>query len=283
MDKIFLGNGSDEIIDLCFRIFCRPGIDKALTFSPTYGMYQVSASVNDVEIIKVPLDKNFQIDLNNTKELLNDKNLKLIFICSPNNPTGNCMNRSVIKEIISEYKGIVLVDEAYIDFAETATMTGELDSFNNLIVMQTFSKAFGLAAARVGIAYTNPAIVRYLNKMKPPYNISTINQKVVLQKLKQLSTYKGQLRKIKNERARLAAELKKLPVARHIYPSEANFLLVRFDDAGFIYKYLVDKGIIVRNRSSVIDNCIRITVGTRQENCELLKALNDIDKLNPHV
>jgi histidinol-phosphate aminotransferase len=199
-DMIFLGNGSDEIIDLCFRIFCRPGIDKSLNFSPTYGMYQVSASVNDVEIIKVPLDKNFQIDPDNTKKLLNDKNLKLIFICSPNNPTGNCMNRSVIKEIISEFKGIVLIDEAYVDFAETASMTGELDSYNNLIVMQTFSKAFGLAAARVGIAYTNPAIVRYLNKMKPPYNISTINQKAVLQKLKQLSAYKGQLRKIKKGR-----------------------------------------------------------------------------------
>ncbi len=275
-EKIFLGNGSDEIIDLCFRIFCRPGIDKALTFSPSYGMYQVSASANDVEIVKVPLDKNFRIDFNDIKARLSDDKLKLIIICSPNNPTGNCMDRSAVEKIISGFNGVVLVDEAYIDFSDKQSLIEMLSSCPNLIIMQTFSKAFGLAAARVGVVYTSPDIVHYFNKMKPPYNISTINQKAVLQKLMKLSSYTGQVRKIKKERVRLSEELKKLKIVREVFPSDANFLLVKFNDAGFIYDYLVDNKIIVRNRSSMIDNCIRITVGTRSENNELLTALKTI-------
>jgi len=275
-NRIFLGNGSDEIIDLCFRIFCNPGVDKALAFSPSYGMYQVSASVNDVKMVSIPLNENFQIEFNNIKNHLSDKNLKLILICSPNNPTGNCMNRSVMEQIISAFNGIVLVDEAYIDFADEPSLKESLARYPNLIVMQTFSKALGLASVRVGMAFTMPEIVHYFNKMKPPYNISTINQKAALHKLMRLSVSGEQVLKIKKERARVSAELKKLTLVQKVFPSDANFLLVKVSNATNIYNYLVKRGIIIRNRSSVIDNCIRITIGKRSENTTLLKALKEI-------
>jgi histidinol-phosphate aminotransferase len=276
IEKIFLGNGSDEIIDLCFRIFCRPGLDKALTFAPSYGMYQVSASVNDVQIVKIPLDENFRINYNDVKPWLADKKLKLIMICSPNNPTGNCMERSVVEKIIKNFNGIVLLDEAYIDFADETSMKENIEKYQNLIVMQTFSKAFGLASVRVGIALASPRIIHYFNKMKPPYNISTVNQKTVLQRLRRTEIFKNEVRKIKSERNRLSAQLGKLPVIEKIYPSDANFLLVKVTNAGYIYNYLVEFGIIVRNRSSMIDNCLRITVGKRTENNKLIKALKTI-------
>jgi histidinol-phosphate aminotransferase len=276
-DMIFLGNGSDEIIDLCFRIFCKPGIDKALTFSPSYGMYEVSASANDVNIIKIPLDKNFQVNFDDVIPWLSDLTLKLILICSPNNPTGNCIDRNVLEQIVVNFDGIVLVDEAYIDFADKPSLLDRITSFRNLIVMQTFSKAFGLASVRVGMAFTNPDIIHYFNKIKPPYNISTINQKAVLQKLGKINEYKIQVRKIKEERERLTADLGKLTFVKQVFPSDANFLLIKVKDAGFIYNTLVDRGIIVRNRSSVIDNCLRITVGTKTENNELIKALKTIE------
>jgi histidinol-phosphate aminotransferase len=276
-DMIFLGNGSDEIIDLCFRIFCKPGIDKALTFSPSYGMYEVSASANDVNIIKIPLDKNFQVNFNEVIPWLSDVTLKLILICSPNNPTGNCIDRNVLEQIVENFDGIVLVDEAYIDFADKSSLLDRITSFRNLIVMQTFSKAFGLASVRVGMAFTSPDIIHYFNKIKPPYNISTINQKAVLQKLGKINEYKIQVRKIKEERERLTVALGKVPFIKQVFPSDANFLLIKVKDAGFIYNTLVDRGIIVRNRSSVIDNCLRITVGTKTENNELIKALKTIE------
>ncbi|NMB51287.1 MAG: histidinol-phosphate transaminase [Bacteroidales bacterium] len=277
-EKIFLGNGSDEIIDLTFRIFCNPGADKALTFSPSYGMYQVSASVNDVSIIKIPLDKDFQIDFENVKKHFSDKNLKIIIICSPNNPTGNLMNSKIVERIISQFHGIVLVDEAYMDFADKPSLLGKLSAYPNLIVMQTFSKAFGLASARVGVAYSNPEIIAYYNKLKPPYNISSLNQKAVLQKLTKLSTYTDQIKKIRKERERLSGELKKNPVIQKVYPSDANFVLIKVEDSAKLYNYLVDNRIVVRNRHSVIENCIRITVGTRSENNKLLTALNNFGK-----
>ena len=277
-ERIFLGNGSDEIIDLTFRIFCNPGVDKALTFSPSYGMYQVSASVNDVQIIKIPLNKDFQIDFEDVRSHLSDKNLKLILICSPNNPTGNSMNRQTVERIISHFHGVVLVDEAYMDFSDKQSLLEKIGDYPNLIVMQTFSKAFGLASVRVGVAYTSPEIVAYYNKMKPPYNISTINQKAVLQKLTKFSAYTGQIRKIKKERERLTRELESIPVIHKVYPSDANFVLVRVEDSGKLYNYLVDNGIVVRNRHSVIENCIRITIGTRAENSKLLIALNNFGK-----
>ena len=275
-EKIFLGNGSDEIIDLCFRVFCIPGVDKALTFTPTYGMYGVSASINDVKVISVPLDDSFQIDIKNAEQLFSDKHLKLIFICSPNNPTGNSMNYSNVEYIIKSFKGIVVIDEAYIDFSDKPSFIKLIDRYQNLILMQTFSKAFGLAAVRVGIAISSPVIIQYLNKLKPPYNISTVNQKAALRKLDKIDELKSQIIKIKEERERLSAILKKMKITEKVYPSDANFLLVKVKDANFIYDYLVNKSIIVRNRSSIIDNSIRITVGKRTENNKLINALNTI-------
>lgn len=275
-EKIFLGNGSDEIIDLCYRVFCNPGKDKALSFTPTYGMYEVSASVNDIKIIKIPLNESFQIDIEKTKPWLADNNVKLIFICSPNNPTGNCMEISDISYIISNFNGIVVIDEAYIDFTEKPSFIKMIDKYPNLIVMQTFSKAFGLAAARVGMAFSNPAILQYFNKLKPPYNISTINQIAALRKLEKAVEFKSQVLKIKNEKERLNADLKKLKITEKVYPSDANFILVKVSNATLIYNSLIDKHIIIRNRTSVINNCLRITVGTHTENNKLINALKTI-------
>jgi len=275
-EKIFLGNGSDEIIDLCYRVFCNPGKDKALSFTPTYGMYEVSASVNDIKIIKVQLNESFQIDIEKTKPWLADNNVKLIFICSPNNPTGNCMEISDISYIISNFNGIVVIDEAYIDFTEKSSFIKMIDKYPNLIVMQTFSKAFGLAAARVGMAFSNPAILQYFNKLKPPYNISTINQIAALRKLEKAVEFKSQVLKIKNEKERLNADLKKLKITEKVYPSDTNFILVKVSNATLIYNSLIDKHIIIRNRTSVINNCLRITIGTRTENNKLINALKTI-------
>ena len=275
-DKIFLGNGSDEIIDLTFRVFCRPGVDKALTFTPTYGMYEVSASVNDVGVIKVPLNNNFQIDLRKAESQFPDKNLKLVFICSPNNPTANSMHHKDVEYIVANFSGIVLIDEAYIDFSDTPSFIELVNRYSNLIVMQTFSKAFGLAAARVGMAFLNPAIVQYFNKIKPPYNISTINQKAALNKLNKIEECKSQVTKIKKERERLSAILSEMDLAEKVYPSDANFLLVKVKNSSYIYNALVNKNIIIRNRSNLVDNCVRITIGTRSENNKLISALKSI-------
>lgn len=272
-ENIFLGNGSDEIIDLCFRIFCIPGQDKALTLSPSYGMYEVSASVNDVKIIRSPLGPDFGINYSDMKKHFSDRNLKLIILCSPNNPTGNCLDAEIVERIVSEFRGIVLLDEAYIDFADQSSMKDKTLSYPNLIVMQTFSKAFGLASARTGMAFAGTAIVEYFNKIKPPYNISSLNQKTVLRRLGKPENYLAQINKIKQERIRLTREIAKLPGVVEVYPSDANFILTRMRDAGKTYEYLVNKGIIVRNRSSLINNCLRITVGSRAENNKLLNTL----------
>lgn len=275
-EKIFLGNGSDEIIDLSFRIFCNPGADKVLIFTPTYGMYQVSAAANDVNVVKLPLDEKFQIDLKKTSPLLKDKNLKMIFICSPNNPTSNAMKYTDVEHIISQFRGVVVIDEAYIDFSEKPSFLKLIDKYDNLVVMQTFSKAFGLAAARVGMAFSIPGIIKYFNKMKPPYNISSINQKAALKKLSNTKDYSIQVQKIKDERKRLSGILSGMAVTEKVFPSDANFLLVKVKDANLIYSKLVGENIIVRNRSSVIENCIRITVGKPSENNKLIKALKTI-------
>ncbi len=277
VENIFLGNGSDEIIDLCFRILCNPGTDKALVMSPSYGMYEVLASVNDVDIIKIPLNEKFGIDYDPVKSRMEDNTLKMIIICSPNNPTGNCIERSIIERILSDFNGVLLLDEAYIDFANQPSMKDSIKKFPNLIVMQTFSKAFGLASVRVGFAFANDQIINYFNKVKPPYNISKLNQEAVLRKLKNIGTYVSQVAKIKAERDRLSREIAKLSFVVKVYHSDANFILVRMKDAGFVYDYLVNNGIIVRNRSSVIDNCLRITVGTKTENNRILKTLKDFE------
>lgn len=276
-EKIFLGNGSDEIIDLCFRIFCNPGRDKALTFTPTYGMYEVSASVNDIETIKIPLNKNFQIDLEKTKPLLPDSNLKLIFICSPNNPTANIMNYDDVEYIITNFNGIVVIDEAYIDFSEKPSFLKLIKTYPNLILMHTFSKAFGLAAARVGMAFSSPGIINFFNKLKPPYNISSINQKAVLNKLNNMEVIKNQVLRIRREREKLSVILQKMNIVEMVYPSDANFLLVKVNNANYIYNTLINNNIITRNRSNVIDNCLRITVGKRSENDKLIEAFYELD------
>lgn len=278
-ESIFLGNGSDEIIDLCFRVFCNPGIDKIVTFTPTYGMYEVSASVNDIETVRVPLNSDFQIDLKNAASLFNDKSLKMIFICSPNNPTGNSMNYPDVISILETFGGIVVIDEAYNDFSGKPSFTTLLGNYSNLIVMQTFSKAYGLAAARVGMAFTNPAIVHYFNKLKPPYNISTINQKAAMNRLVKTDLYQKQVSTIRKERARLAGVLSQMSFVKMVYPSDANFLLIKVKEADNLYNILVSKNIIIRNRSKVLDNCLRITVGKKWENDILIKTLNELDTL----
>jgi histidinol-phosphate aminotransferase len=276
IENIFLGNGSDEAIDLIFRIFCDPGKDKALTFIPTYGMYEVSAAVNDVEMVKVPLDKNFNIDGVTVTPLLNSENLKLVFICSPNNPTSNSFDRKEIIRIIENFKGIVVIDEAYIDFSDGESFMPLTGRYNNLIVLQTFSKALGAAGIRVGMVFASKEIISYLYSVKPPYNISTLNQKAALKRLRNQVKYSKQIRKIKEEKLKLIRRLKKLAIIEYIYPSDANFLLVRVLDADHIYRELAEKHIIVRNRSSVVNNCLRITVGKKYENNRLIRELKKI-------
>lgn len=275
-ENIFLGNGSDEVIDLCFRIFCNPGIDKALTFTPTYGMYEVSASINDVQLIKIPLSDDFQIENKSVLPELKDPALKLIFICSPNNPTGNSMLGFEMESIISGFNGIVVIDEAYIDFSDKRSFKTMINRYNNLIVMQTFSKAMGLAAARVGMAFMDPSMVLYFNKMKPPYNISTLNQEAALKSLEHIDLFKNRVKRIKKERERLANALEKLRIIEKVFPSDSNFLLVRTRNADMIYSELIDNKIIVRNRNKIVPGCIRITIGTERENNKLLTALQRI-------
>lgn len=275
VNNIFLGNGSDEIIDLCFRVFCNPGKDKVLLFPPTYGMYEVSASVNDVNVIKIPLKDDFQIDIEKVRNIISDPELKLIFICSPNNPTSNSMKREDVEWIIANYKGIVVIDEAYSDFSSGPSFLTMVKDHNNLIVMQTFSKALGLAAARVGMAFMDPEILSFFNKIKPPYNVSTVNQKAALARLDQREEMMLLVREIIAERERLKIEIARFGFVEKIYPSDANFLLVRVKDANKLYKYLIDRNIIIRNRSSIIGNCVRITVGRKSENDVLIKSLKE--------
>ena len=275
-DNIFVGNGSDEVIDLAFRIFCSPGVDKALTFTPTYGMYDVSAAINNIELLKLPLNQAFQIDLGKVKPYLNDSSIKLIFICSPNNPTGNLMSQSDIESIISNFNGIVILDEAYIDFSEGNSLVSLINQYNNLIVSQTFSKAWGLAGARIGLGYANPEIIALFNKVKPPYNVSVLNQKAALTTLENQNEFQGNLNIILKEKELLIAALNQIELVKKIYPSAANFLLIEVDNANELYSELVEQQIIIRNRNKQVSNCIRISVGTPEENIKLINALKNI-------
>ncbi|MDP3352486.1 MAG: histidinol-phosphate transaminase [Flavobacteriaceae bacterium] len=275
-ENIFVGNGSDEVIDLTYRIFCNPNKDKALTFTPTYGMYDVSAAINAVELIKVPLTTEFQIDLNLAKDFLSDSALKLIFICSPNNPTGNLINKAAIEYLLKQFKGIVIIDEAYIDFSNSESWITMIAQYPNLIVSQTFSKAWGLAAARVGIAYANKDIIQLFNKVKPPYNVSELNQQAAINALTNDTVFKQNLQTIKDEKEKLKVGLNQLNQVIKVYPSDANFLLIEVMNANRIYDELVNQKIITRNRNNIIHNCIRITIGTPEENMQLLNALKNI-------
>jgi len=274
-ENIFIGNGSDEVIDLTLRIFCTPGKDKALTFSPTYGMYDVSANINNIELIKVPLTDDFQINIDKTKSFLNDDCLKLIFICSPNNPTGNTINTADIEYVLNNFNGIVILDEAYIDFSPEVSWNKKLAEYPNLIVSQTFSKAWGLAAARVGIAYTNTNIINLFNKVKPPYNVSDLNQKAAINVLGNYTEFEKNRQVILTEKETLAKRLKALTQVKKVYPSDANFLLIEVNNATGTYNNLVAQKIIIRNRNSVIKNCIRVTVGSPEENTKLINALKN--------
>jgi len=279
LEQIMLGNGSDEVIDLIFRIFCEPAVDNVVAIEPTYGMYKVCADINDVEYRKVLLDENFQMD---AEQLIiaTDDHTKVIFLCSPNNPTGNLLNRSEISKVIKRFQGIVIIDEAYIDFSKEYSWLNELDKYPNLIILHTFSKAWGMASLRCGMAFASEEIIALFNKVKYPYNLSTLVQHTILDQLNVGSDYKNQTVKlVLEERKYLVSVLNNLPLVEKIFHSDANFLLIKVKDANGIYKYLVDKGIIVRNRNSITlcGNCLRITVGTEEENEILIDALNNFD------
>ena len=275
-ENIFLGNGSDEVIDLAFRIFCEPKKDKVLTFSPTYGMYEVSANINDVELINLDLNDNFQIDLETLKPYFEDENLKIIFICSPNNPTGNSIKN--IKYILENFNGIVFIDEAYIDFSPEESFRNQIKNYPNLIVSQTFSKAWGMASVRVGIAYASEEIIKFYNKVKPPYNISQLNQDAILNTLndEKINQVSENIKIILEEKKSLIQNLKKLNLVKTIFPSDANFVLIEVDNGNSVYQELVNQNVIIRNRNSVIKNCLRITVGSPDENKKLIETLKSI-------
>ncbi|WP_297334902.1 histidinol-phosphate transaminase [Algoriphagus sp.] len=281
--QIFLGNGSDEAIDLLFRAFCRPGIDNVILLPPTYGMYEVSAAINDVETRKVPLTPDFQLQTDRVLEKI-DKNTKIIFICSPNNPSGNKLDRTEIRRIIREFQGLVVVDEAYIDFNDEPSFTTELTEFPNLLVMQTFSKAWGLASLRLGMAFASKELIRILNLIKPPYNISGLTQATVLEAIQNIGKVNRMIAEILEERAFLAKKLTDLTFVQKVYPSQANFLLIKISNANEVYAALIDEKIIVRNRSKVIlcEDCLRITVGTRMENETFLSALEKVFAKTEH-
>lgn len=275
-DHIFLGNGSDEAIDLVFRAFCEPHIDNVVAIDPTYGMYQVCAEVNDVEYRKVLLDEQFCFSADKLLAAA-DEHTKVIFLCSPNNPTGNDLPRAEIEKLLSSFQGLVVLDEAYNDFSEVPSFLTELEKYPNLIVLQTFSKAWGCAAIRLGMAFASPQIIAVFNKIKYPYNVNLLTQKQAIEMLHRYYEVERWVRTLKEERGYLEAAFAKLPCTVKMYPSNANFFLVRVTDAVKIYNYLVGQGIIVRNRHSVTlcGNCLRVTVGTRIENNKLIEALKN--------
>jgi len=274
--QLFVGNGSDEVIDLLIRIFCTPGKDKIGIFTPTYGMYSVSAAIHDIEVQSIPLDANFDILDLSFVPFLNDSDVKVVFFCSPNNPTGNDLNREKMLAFIREFNGIVCVDEAYIEFSDQASLVKEIDKFDNLVVAKTMSKARGLAAVRVGYACANEELISLLNKVKPPYNVSSLNQRAALETLEKKKNLLKNIETLRTERTQLIEALKTISFTKKIYPTSTNFILVEMTNADKIYEFLISQNIIVRNRSGQIANCLRITVGTKEENQQLLTALNQI-------
>ena len=275
VDQIFLGNGSDEPIDLLFRCFCEPGVDEVIVFPPTYGMYEVSANINNVHLSKVPLTKEFQLDLEALESAIKP-NTKIIWICSPNNPTGNSIDRQDIEMVLNNFDGLVVVDEAYINFSRQKSLVSDLADYPNLVVLQTLSKAWGLAGLRVGMAFASADIIGYLNKVKPPYNISEPVQELALKALDEIGQVNDMILQLVASRKEMEGDLLQSKTVVRVFPSDANFLLVEFKDARGMYDYLVEKGIVVRDRSSVLlcDNCLRITVGTHAENLKLMEAIN---------
>lgn len=277
--NIFLGNGSDEAIDLLMRAFCRPDIDNIVILPPTYGMYEVSAAINNVAVKKALLTEDYLINPD-TLDAAIDENSKILFFCSPNNPSGNLMQAELIERYLHSFEGLVVVDEAYIDFTDARSWTSRLSEFPNLLVMQTMSKAWGMAALRLGMAYASQEIMAVLNKIKPPYNISALTQQEALRVLQNTDEQQHMVQQLLRERENLTQSLEKLPMVEHIYPSDANFLLVKVQHAATIFDYLIAKKVIVRDRSKVVlcEGCLRITVGTAEENERLLAELRNFNK-----
>lgn len=274
IENIFLGNGSDECIDILQRTFCEPGVDNLIICPPTYGMYEVCANINNVQVKKVNLTSDFQLDLKAIEQAINE-HTKMIFLCSPNNPTANSLYHQDIEAILNNYFGLVVIDEAYINFSRQKSFAVQLNEYPNLVVMQTLSKAWGLAALRVGITLASQEIVGVMNKIKPPYNINQASQELALQALDEVEQVNAMIKEIVKEREVLAEALVNLSFVKKVYPTDANFLLVRMDDPVGVYKNLLNRGIVVRDRSKVelCEGCLRITVGTPEENKTLLYAL----------
>lgn len=273
-ENIFLGNGSDECIDLLYRCFCEPGKDNVIICPPTYGMYEVSAAINDVEVKKVTLLENFQLNMEGIEEAV-DERTKIIWVCSPNNPTGNSIDYQDIEILLNNFTGLVVVDEAYINFAKQRSLTREVKEYPNLVVMQTLSKAWGLAALRLGMLITSTEIVGWLNKIKPPYNINQATQELALKALKEVEQVNEMIRQIVQMRDEVAKQLLQLTIVKKVYPSDANFLLVQVDNAVSVYEHLLGDSIVVRDRSKVklCEGCLRITIGTEEENRKLMESL----------
>ncbi|MDP3556192.1 MAG: histidinol-phosphate transaminase [Bacteroidota bacterium] len=280
IENIFLGNGSDEAIDILIRAFCYPTKENIIVCPPTYGMYEISAKINDVEVLKVPLTQDtFQLDTEGILKTINE-NTKLIFLCCPNNPTGNGVKWDAIKLILDSFNGIVVIDEAYINFASYRSLIPELLNYPNLVILQTLSKAWGLAGLRVGAAFASQQIIDVFNKIKPPYNINSVSQQIAIKALDNLGQVNNWIKEIVAQRNLLSDEISKLPFILKVYPSDANFILVKTNNPSGIYQYLAENKIIIRNRSSVLlcEGCLRITIGTIEENKTLLNALKNYNQ-----
>ncbi len=277
VDRIFLGNGSDEPIDLLIRAFCEPGKENIITIDPTYGMYQVAAGINNVEVKKIPLTESFEL---NAGALLAaaDENTKLVFLCSPNNPSGNSLEKEAVLEVMSRFQGIVVLDEAYVDFAPEKSMLPQLDAFPNLVILQTFSKAWGMAGIRLGMAFAAPEIISVLSKIKYPYNLNILTQQKALELIDNSTQIESWVKQIIQERENMSKMLLKFPFVVKVFPSEANFILVKMHDARGIYEFLREKGVIVRDRSRVFlcEDSLRITIGTPDENNQLINMLKEL-------
>lgn len=281
VDQIFLGNGSDEPIDLLYRCFCEPGMDEAIIFPPTYGMYEVSANINNVKLVRVPLLPNFQLDMQ-ALEMAITPHTKIIWICSPNNPTGNAIDRQDIEMILNNFDGIVVIDEAYVNFSRQKSFVTELHEYPNLVILQTLSKAWGLAGIRMGMAFASAELIGCLNKVKPPYNISEPVQELALKALDEIGQVNDMIQQLVSSRISLENALMNTGKVLRIHPSDANFILVVFDNAKAMYHHLLSNGIVVRDRSNVLlcENGLRITVGTEIENIKLLKAIESYKSSN---
>ena len=275
-NQILLGNGSDEVLDLLYRAFCEPNIDNVITLPPTYGMYGVLADLNAIENREVLLSKDFQPNVDEILNRVNEKT-KIIFLCSPNNPTGNSFDDEAVFRLLKNFNGLIVIDEAYIDFSKNESWLDQMAVYPNLVVTQTLSKAYAMAGLRIGILYASAEITAILNKIKPPYNINTLSQETALKKLEQ-NTFDFQVKKILSEREKMIKELDTIPFIKFVFPTDANFILVKVDDAEKRYNQLIDNGIVIRNRSSqaLCENCIRVTVGAKEENSKLIEILKSV-------